>query len=112
MLMKNPNQRLCGMLGFAMRAGKVIIGADLVCRAIANKKTAPSLVVVSHSASDGTKKRICSKCEFYGIKTVQIKMSTDELGELLGKTYAPAVLGITDEGFAREIEKSAVGEVI
>ena len=99
--------RLKGMLGFAMRAGKLIIGTELVCRAMASRTSAPKLVVISASASLGTKKKLTSKCEFYGIKLVQINMSTDQLGDLLGKTYSPAVLGITDEGFAREIEKAA-----
>ena len=106
------NKRLLGMIGFCMRAGKVIIGTDMVCRAMASKKSAPKLVLVSAYASDGTKKKISNKCEFYRIKTVQINMSTDDIGSLLGKTYSPAVIGIADEGFAREIEKAIVGEEI
>ena len=27
-----------------------------------------------------------------------------QLGKLLGKTYAPAVIGVCDDGFAREID--------
>lgn len=101
------NTRLKGMLGFAMRAGKLIIGTELVCRAMASKTTAPKLVAISFSASNATKKKLTTKCEFYGIKSVQINMSTDDLGNLLGKTYAPAAVGVTDEGFAKEIEKVA-----
>ena len=55
--MTDGMQRLRGMLGFAMRAGKLIIGTDLVCSAMSSKK-APKLVVVSEGASDGTKKKI------------------------------------------------------
>ena len=30
-----------------------------------------------------------------------------ELGRLLGKTYAPACVGVTDEGFAKELARLA-----
>ena len=96
------------MLGFAMRAGKLIIGTELVCTSLSSKRP-PHLVAVSYGASDGTKKKISYKCEFYGIKTVQINLNTDELGHLLGKTYTPAVIGVMDEGFANEIEKLSIG---
>ncbi len=108
--MNELNQRTRGMLGFAMRAGKLLIGTEIVCKAM--QKGGIKLAVISVSASEGTKKKLSTKCEFYGIKMVQINMSTDDLGTFLGKTYAPAVLGVTDEGFAKEIEKSIVGEVI
>lgn len=106
--MADNNQRLRGMLGFAMRAGKLQIGTDLICRAMATKAK-PKLVVISSGASDGTKKKLSTKCEFYGIKKVQINMSTSELGDLIGKTYTPAAVGVTDEGFAKEIEKLSCG---
>ena len=106
---ENNIQRLRGMLGFAMRAGKVLIGTEIVCKAMANSKSGLKLVVISCEASEGTKKKISTKCEFYRIKMVQIKMSTDDLGSLLGKSYSPATIGITDEGFATEIEK--IGEI-
>ena len=106
--MTDSRQRLKGMLGFAMRAGKLIIGTELVCQALSSRKP-PFIVAVCNTASDGTKKKISTKCEFYGIKMVQINMSTEELGALLGKTYTPAVLGVMDSGFAKEIEKQAIG---
>ena len=100
----NGNVRLRGMLGFAMRAGRIVIGADLVAVAMAKRgKDKPRLVLVSADASEATKKRAFSKSEFYGIEARQMELSSDELGKLLGKTYSPAVLGITDDGFAREI---------
>ena len=106
--MVDNERRLRGMLGFAMRAGKIQIGTEIVCRSMPTK-AAPKLVVVSSGASAATKKKLTTKCEFYGIKKVQIDMSTDELGTLLGKTYSPAAIGITDEGFAKEIEKLSIG---
>ena len=103
--------RLRGMLGFAMRAGKISIGTELVCTAMASKKNPPKLVLVASSASEGSKKKVFTKCEFYEIKAVQLNMSAEELGSLLGKNFAPVTLGIMDEGFASEIIK-AIGEEI
>ena len=97
--------RLRGMLGFAMRAGRVIIGTELVCSAMAkNGKDRPRVILLSHSASEGTKKKISTKAEFYGVDCFEINIDADERGRLLGKRYAPATLAITDDGFAREIK--------
>ena len=105
----NGNERLRGMLGFAMRAGRIVIGADLVAVAMAKRgKDKPRLVLVSADASEATRKRAFSKSEFYGIEARQTELTGDELGKLLGKTYSPAVIGITDDGFAREITLALV----
>ena len=101
------NTRLCGMLGFAMRAGKVIIGTELVCSSMAKRgKDAPRLVLISSTASDGTRKKILTKSEFYNIEATTIEIDSDELGRLLGKLYAPAVVAITDDRFAEEIRRA------
>ena len=100
------------MLGFAMRAGKVIIGTELVCTALSRRgKDAPRIVLISATASDGTRKKILNKCAFYGVKQFTLNMTGDELGHLLGKLYSPAVVAITDDGFASEIEKALGTEV-
>ena len=102
--MANGEQRLRGMLGFAMRAGKVVIGTDAVCTAMRTKNP-PKIVVVASDVSENTLKKISTKCEFYKIKSVQLNIGADELGDLLGKTYSPAVVGIMDEGFAEQIDR-------
>ena len=99
--------RFRGMLGFAMRAGKILIGTDLVCSALSKKGSgAVVTVLLCDSASDGTKKKIYNKCEFYAKELREIGIDPTELGRLLGKTYSPMVLGITDAGFADEIRKA------
>ncbi len=99
-------KRIEGMLGFAMRAGKLLIGTDIICRTIAKAGGGVKLVIIAGSASDGTKKKLSFKCEFYGIPTVTIDMTTDRLGSLLGKTYSPAAVAVCDERFATEIGKA------
>ena len=105
--LENKNkQRLFGMLGFAMRAGKITVGTDLVCLAMANGTV--KLTVVSKTASDATKKKLFVKSEFYGIPAVEVDIDTEHLGNLLGKTFAVAALGVSDDGFAAEIKKATL----
>ena len=94
------------MLGFAMRAGKLILGADTVFDAL-KKKGRVRLVVYSSGASDATKKKIASRCEFYGVQAVMADISPDELGNLLGKGRPAVIAGVSDDGFAKEILNAA-----
>lgn len=106
--MANENRRLFGMLGFAMRAGKLVIGTEQVCLAMSKRgKGALKLVVICKNASDATKKKLLTKSEFYGIEAIEINLDSDELGAIIGKTYAPATVGVADEGFAKEIAKAS-----
>lgn len=94
-------KRIFGMLGFAMRAGKVAVGTEQALHAVRQGKI--RLVLVSDGASEATKRTISKKCEFYKVDMITVDMGTDELGRLLGKSFAPAAVGIADDGFAREI---------
>ena len=87
----------------------MIIGTDRVCAAMsAHGSGKPQLVLISPSASRATVKKITVKSEFYGIEALEIDMEAEEIGRRLGKTYAPVVLGITDERFAEEIRLSII----
>lgn len=97
--------RIKSMLGFAMRAGKLVLGTELVCSRMPSG--AVKLTVISSTASDGTKKKLTTKSLFYNIPTVVIDIDTDELGRLLGKLHPTAALAVTDSGFAREILKAS-----
>lgn len=95
------------MLGFAMRAGKLIIGTESVCSAMAKQgKNKPRLIAIASSASEGTKKKLLTKAEFYRIEAIMINIDSSELGRLLGKLYAPATVAICDDRFAEEIKKA------
>ena len=92
------------MLGFARRSGRVIIGAEMVSKSL--RKGGVEVVVVSSFASSGTKDRIRSKCDFYGVMRVEADIAMDKLGRILGKTTTPAVVAVTDKGLADEIIKA------
>ena len=94
-------QRISGMIGFARRAGKTVIGTELVCRAMPTGEV--KLVVISSTASDSTKKKLPVKCAFYGISWVIAEIDTERLGALVGKGGAVAAIAITDRMFADEI---------
>ena len=101
---KNKEIRLRGMLGFAMRAGKVVIGTEPVCSAMSERASKRArLVLISCTASQNTKDKILHKAEFYGVNAAVINIDSSELGRLLGKLYAPAVVAIIDDRFAEEI---------
>lgn len=93
------------MLGLAMRAGKLIIGTELICRAM--PRGVVKLVLISAHASCQTKKKLFVKSEYYGITAVEADIDTQTLGKLLGKTYSPAAVAVVDGGFAAEIKKAA-----
>jgi len=99
----NVKQRLFGMLGFATRAGKTIVGTDLVCKAMPGGKV--KLTVISRGASDSTKKKLTVKSEFYGIKSLLADIDTEELGRVVGKSSAVAAVAVTEDMFAQEILK-------
>ena len=98
------NQRLYGMLGFAMRAGKLVIGTEQICKLMPKRQI--RLVVVSAGASDATKKKLFVKSDYYAIPAIEADIDTERLGKLIGKTYAPAAVAVTDAGFAEEIKKA------
>ena len=100
----NNSTRLRGMLGFAMRAGKLLIGADTVYASLSRKGgTDVKLVVIPHDASEGAKDKTIRRCAAHGVGYTVLDISASELGQLLGKLYAPSAVGVTDDNFAREI---------
>ena len=96
------NTRLRGMLGFAMRAGKVTIGTEPVLRGLSDKKP-PALVLLAADAAPHTAEKVQRKCAACRVPLIVLPMDGTEIGALLGKTYAPVTLGICDARFAHEI---------
>ena len=103
----NEYVRFFGMLGFAMRAGKLTVGTDMTLAGVTGGKGKIKLVLVSADASDATKKRLINKCGYYGVECIVTAISASELGERLGKLYAPSAVGVTDAGFATELRTHA-----
>ncbi len=95
------NKKAMGMIGLAMRAGKVVSGEFSTEKAVKTK--AAKLVIVAADASENTKKLFRDKCSFYHVP-IQICSSKEELGKAIGKEYR-ASIAITDSNFATQIMK-------
>ena len=95
------NDRLLGMLGLAVRAGKVTYGVFQTEKAINEGKM--KLVVAATDMGESNKRRIESKCSANGVKL--IFYSTKELlSRSAGKENMP-VAGICDENLAAAVVK-------
>ena len=106
-------ERIKGMLGFAMRAGKAVLGTDLILSSMSIKgKGRVWVVVISCEAADNAREKLTAKATHAGIPVVEVDIGMAELGKLLGKTYAPVAVAITDEGFAKEIVNAKASETI
>ena len=89
------------MLGLSRRAGAIIIGTDLVTKALPSGNV--KLVMYACDASGNTVKKITDKCKFYNTKCVKVEHSGDELAHAIGKMSTISVVGVTDENFSREL---------
>lgn len=92
--------KIISILGLAMRAGKISLGAPATYEAL--KKNKVSLVVVSTNCEGDTMRQINNKCTFYGVEIVKV-LSEEELSSSIGKKNVK-VIGILDEGFKHLIE--------
>ena len=94
-------KKACGMLGLAMRAGKVASGEFATEKAVKEYKA--YLVIVAADASENTKKKFRDMCKFYQVP-ICFYGDKDTLGHAMGKEFR-ASLAILDEGFAAGIQK-------
>ena len=88
-----------GILGLSRKAGRLICGTPLVCKALGAKRP-PSLVVVSAHASDNTKKKLRDKCAYYKVRLYEFGAETSEMSRALGGHAEVASCAILDEGLA------------
>lgn len=95
------NSKVLNMLGLSRRAGAVIIGTDLVTKALPSGKV--KLVMYAEDSSANTEKKITDKCKFYNTQCIKLLYDGGTLAHAIGKQSTVSVLGITDENFSREL---------
>ncbi len=95
-------ERFFGMLGLCRRAGKTVLGTEMICKQMREKKK-PVLVLIASDVSENTRSKLISKSTFYGIPYIWINVGGEELAERLGKTGFLAAAAVTDCRFANEI---------
>lgn len=100
--------KIFSSLGLATKAGKTQSGE--FCTEKAVKSFHAFLVIVAEDASDNTKKMFTNMCTYYEVPCV-IYGTKVELGHAMGKEMRASV-AITDEGFAKMIQKQLASEGI
>lgn len=99
------NNNILGLIGLAMKAGKVAFGADSVEESISKKKI--KLVIVSEDSSERTKSKFLKICEKYNIPII-VDGNIESLSKAIGKNNK-AIIGIKDINFANSIQKKYDG---
>ena len=94
-------KKACGMLGLAMRAGKVASGEFATEKAVKEYKA--YLVIVAAEASENTQKKFRNMCQFYKVPYL-VFGTKEELGSIIGKEYRDS-LAVCDENFAKVIRE-------
>ena len=93
--------KFLSMLGLAKRASQVIIGTDLVTKALPSNKV--KVVFYAGASSENTKKRITDKCSYYNVKCVKIDTDPVKIGKSIGKDAGVCVVGVTEQSFANQL---------
>lgn len=99
------NNNILGLIGLAMKAGKVAFGADSVEESIEKRKV--KLIIVSEDSSERTKNKFTKLCEKYNLPII-VDGNIDELSKTIGKNNK-AIIGIKDINFANSIQKKYNG---
>ena len=99
------NNNILGLIGLAMKAGKIAFGADSVEESILKRKV--KLVIVSEESSERTKSKFIKLCQNYNIPII-IDGNIDDLSKTIGKSNK-AIIGIKDINFANSIQKKYNG---
>lgn len=95
------NKKILSLLGLATRSRNLVSGEFMTERSV--KDGTAKLVIVAEDASDNTKKEFCDMCAYYKVP-IAILGTKEELGKSMGKEMR-ASLSITDQGFARSVNK-------
>ena len=98
--------RVLGLLGFAARARRAVMGVSLICTALsrgAAGKT-PLVIVEAADSSANSHKRITDRAAYYGVPCKQLACDMARLALAVGKRDgACAAVGVTDPELARAI---------
>lgn len=98
--------KIISLLGIAKKAGKTVSGTDMTVESIRNKKSSVRLILLAADASANTVKRITNTSEYYGIPVIRMGCGKSELARVTGSTSEISVIGITDDGFAKAMQKA------
>ena len=95
------NDKVLGMIGLAVRAGKVNFGVFMTEKAIDEGRA--QLVVASEDIGLSNRRKIEGKCKNFGVEMI-FYSDKASLSRATGKKDIP-VIAVCDEGFANAILK-------
>lgn len=99
---------LLSVVGLCHRAGKAVIGVEMICEALKKrgvKENADDVIVIeAGDTSENTHKRVSDRCAYYKARHVKIESDTLTLGGAVGKSAVGAIM-INDKSFCRAIDK-------
>lgn len=93
------NSKLCGLIGLATKAGKIVTGTDACLEDM--KKGKVRLIMVAQDAAERTKFTFMQEAEKLHIKIFEV-LSIEEMSRAMGKVNK-AVIGIKDNGFSNKM---------
>ncbi|HLR53116.1 MAG TPA: ribosomal L7Ae/L30e/S12e/Gadd45 family protein [Pseudogracilibacillus sp.] len=93
------NQACLSLLGLAFRAGKCILGEELILKEV--RKGRVKLLLYADDISNQSQKRLLNKCVTYNVAHMKVG-SRQELSQAIGKQDRVAI-AITDSGFAQKL---------
>ena len=93
------NKKICGLLGLAMRAGKVSFGTEACMQELEKKKI--KLLIIATDTAERTKMKFKNICNDRNIPIFEY-LNIDEISNAIGKSNK-AVVGIKDSNFSKEI---------
>ena len=94
------------LIGFATKARKLLFGTELTVGTVRKGRNGVLLMLYASDASENTKKRVCNCGAYYKVPVIELEQNASELARITGKLHAVAVIGVTDEGFAKAIAES------
>lgn len=99
-------EKVISALSLSKKAGKLILGFDVVKESVQNKTA--KLVVLASDVSFKTKKEMDFICSGQEVKRVTIPLKMDEIWYVVGKRAG--VIAVTDNGFADMIDSAVSAE--
>ena len=106
--MKDIEKKALAYLGFAVRAGRAIIGVPLICEALKKaqngREKAPLIVLEAADTSLNTHKRITDRTTYYNTPSVRLSLDGEALATATGKRGGTVgAVAVTDINLAAQI---------
>ncbi len=96
------NDKFLSALGLSKKAGKAILGTELVRDALRRGK--PKLVIIACDVSDATYKRLSGCAEYYGTEYIKVPYGMSSLSAACGLKKSVSAAAVTDVNFVKLIK--------